>query len=187
MEPFEGRCKENYLKREQHFMRIRTSRFGEMDVDESRIIEMTGGGILGFEHLKRFVLMTQDEQTPFLWLQSLDDGAVAFVVINSFIAKSDYEPCIADEDTALLGLDKKEDEEVLLLSIVTIRSNPFRVSANLRAPLIINAKKKLARQVVLEEDFPIRFDLALNEPQRDIKAMEESSEKVKTISMTIAL
>lgn len=168
-------------------MRVRTSRFGEVDVDESRIIEMTGGGILGFEHLKNFVLMTQDEKTPFLWLQSLEDGAIAFVVINSFVAKPDYEPYIADEDMALLELGKNGNGGVLLLSIVTIRSNPFRVSVNLRAPLIVNAKKKLARQVVLEEDFPLRFDLALDKPERDLTAMEESSEKVKMISMTLAL
>ena len=64
---------------------------------------------------------------------------------------------------ALLGIEKPED--ALLLSIVTIRNSPFRVTVNLKAPLVINLKTLRARQVIIETpDYPVRHDLALKRP-----------------------
>jgi len=136
---------------------IATTRFGEIDVDETKIIEMRGG-IIGFEHLKKYILHIKDEKNPFWWFQSLDDGAIAFVVINPFTVKTDYEPVIDDNDTKLLEIENAED--VVLLTIVTIRQTPFSVSVNLRAPIVVNAKKKIAKQVVLEDPaYPVRYYL----------------------------
>ena len=138
-------------------MNIVTTRFGEIDVDECRIIDMRGG-ILGFEHLKKYILHIKDEKNPFWWFQSLDDGAIAFVVINPFVAKADYEPVIDDNDTKLLEIENAED--VVLLAVATIRQNPLSVSVNLRAPIVVNAKKKIAKQVVLEDPaYPVRHYL----------------------------
>ena len=138
-------------------MKVVTARFGEIDVDESKIIDMRGG-IIGFEHLKKFVLHMQDEKNPFWWFQSLDDGKVAFVVINPFIAKADYEPVIDDNNTKLLEIENAE--HVVLLAIVTILQNPFSVSINLRAPIVVNAEKKIAKQVILEDQMhPVQYYL----------------------------
>ena len=142
-------------------MRISTTRFGEIDADESRIIDMRGG-ILGFEHLDKYILHRQDEKTPFLWFQSVNDGATAFVIINPQIVKSDYYPEIGDDDMALLEIESVED--VVLMAIATIRANPFKVSANLRAPIVINARKRLAKQIVLEDpDYPVQFYLTTSD------------------------
>jgi flagellar assembly factor FliW len=129
-------------------MKLTTTRFGEIEIDESRIVEMRGA-ILGFGHFRRYMLLLQDEKTPFCWFQSVDDGAVAFVVINPFITKPDYEPILLDEHLRLLEIETEQD--ILLLSIVTIRSQPFTVSANLRAPLVINIRKMVGAQVVLHD------------------------------------
>jgi flagellar assembly factor FliW len=138
-------------------VKVVTARFGEIDVDESKIIDMRGG-IIGFEHLKKFVLHMQDEKNPFWWFQSLDDGKVAFVVINPFIAKADYEPVIDDNNTKLLEIENAE--HVVLLAIVTILQNPFSVSINLRAPIVVNAEKKIAKQVILEDQMhPVQYYL----------------------------
>ena len=138
-------------------MNLITARFGEIDVDESKVIDMRGG-VIGFEHLKKFVLHIQDEKNPFWWFQSLDDGKVAFVVINPFIAKADYEPVIDDNDTKLLEIENAE--HVVLLAIVTILQNPFSVSVNLRAPIVVNAEKKIAKQVILEDQTcPVQYYL----------------------------
>ena len=138
-------------------MNIVTTRFGEIDIDESKIIDMRGG-ILGFEHLKKYALHIRDDNKPFWWLQSLEDGAIAFVVINPYYAKADYEPMISDNDVKLLEIEGAED--VVLLAILTIRQNPFSVSMNLRAPIVINAKKKIAKQIVLEDvTYPVQYYL----------------------------
>ncbi len=142
-------------------MNIATSRFGDIDVDESKIIDMRGG-ILGFEHLKKYILHMQDEKNPFWWFQSLDDGKIAFVVINPFITKADYKPVIDDNDTKLLGIENAE--HVVLLAIVTILQNPFSVSVNLKAPIVVNTEKKIAKQVVLEDQtYPVRYYLTTSD------------------------
>lgn len=129
-------------------MKYTTTRFGEIDIKESEVIVMKGP-ILGFQRIKQFVLLIPKENTPLWWLQSLDDPALAFVVINPCIVKPGYNPQIAATDLDFIGI--KNQEEIALLSIVTVRSNPFRVTANLRAPLVINASNRMALQVVLDD------------------------------------
>ena len=142
-------------------MKIHTTRFGELEIDASRIIEMRGSGILGFEHLRRFVMMMHNEKTPLVWFQSLDDGAVAFVLTNPFLINPDYQPEIGSHDVKMLEIETPED--ALLMSIVTISSNPTTVSANFRAPVVINAIKRLAMQIVLDDpDYPVRYVLQKN-------------------------
>jgi len=116
------------------------------------------GGILGFEHLKQYVLLTQDEKTPFWWLQSIEDGAIAFVVINSFVVDPVYAPVITDNDVRLLEIASSED--VVPMSIVTIVAEPLKITANMRAPIIINVKKKLAKQIVLQDnEYAVQYSL----------------------------
>lgn len=166
-------------------MEINTTRFGAITVDESKIIEMRGG-ILGFEQLKKFIIRLQDEKTPFMWLQSVEDGAVAFVVINSFVVKPDYAPVIHDEDVALL--DIAAPGEAVLLSIVSIRSNPFLVTANLKAPIVINTRNKWAGQVIVDEpDYPVQFEITVNKASpENLLTGVPGQEKVKEISAGLA-
>jgi flagellar assembly factor FliW len=162
---------------------IATTRFGEIQVDDTKVIDMRGG-ILGFEHLKKFVLHIQDEKNPFWWFQSLDDGTISFVVINPFIAKVDYEPVLDDYDTSLLGI--KSAEDVVMLAIVTIRQTPFSASVNLRAPIVINAKKRIAKQVVLEDTaHPIQYFLKPAGSDQDISSSgnSERQDNCDTVSL----
>ncbi|MCX5829438.1 MAG: flagellar assembly protein FliW [Deltaproteobacteria bacterium] len=138
-------------------MKVQTSRFGEIDVDESKIIEMRGG-ILGFNRLNRFVMIVHEEGSPFQWFQSLEDGSIAFITMNPFIIKSDYEPEIDDRTIEMLEIDKAEDIDLMV--ILTVRSEPVKMTANLRAPLVINKRKKLASQVILEdEQYPVQYNI----------------------------
>ncbi len=141
-------------------MEIDTTRFGKIRIKESELIGMRGS-ILGFEQHKRFVLLTAEDNTPLLWLQSVDDPAIAFVVINPRIVKPDYAPAISEGELGLLDIQRRE--EIALLSIVTVRSNPFRATANLRAPILINTSKRSAKQVILDDpDYPIQHDILGN-------------------------
>lgn len=139
-------------------MKIQTSRFGEIEVDESKIIDMRGG-ILGFNSLNRFVMIVHEEGSPFHWFQSLEDPSIAFITMNPFIIKSDYEPEIDDHTIEMLEVAKAEDIE--LKAIITVRSEPVvKMTANLRAPLVINKQTKLASQVILEdEQYPIQYNI----------------------------
>lgn len=148
-------------------MIIPTTRFGKITIDTARIITMKGGGILGFENLTQYVLLTQGENNPFWWLQSVQDGTKAFVVINPFVITKDYEPVVNDDDVALLEIAKPE--EVFIMTIVTVRPGGETITTNLRAPIIVNLAKHVAKQVVLErEEYSVRFPIADNsvDPER---------------------
>ncbi len=141
-------------------MKIHTSRFGTIEVSEEEFIYMKGA-ILGFERLTRFVLLVRDDRNPLWWLQAVDDPAVAFIVVNPRLIKRDYDPPVYESD--LEFLDIRDRDDIALLAIVTIRSNPFRVTANLRAPLLINAANRMGNQIVLEEPaYPVQFDVLDN-------------------------
>ena len=162
-------------------MRISTTRFGNISIDESRVIQMKGG-MLGFERLKRYVLLIQDEKIPFWWFQSIEDGSVAFVIINSLAVKPDYEPVVSDDEVKLLEIASPED--AVLFSVVTIRSDPFKVTANLRAPIVVNTKKMLAKQVVLlEPDYPVQHPITENK----VFLEEKAYEKAELIPSALAL
>lgn len=158
-------------------MKIKTTRFGEIEVDDTKIIEMHRE-ILGFEGLKTFTVISQEDKGPFMWLQSLEDGSVAFVVVNPQAIKPDYEPEISDADAQSLKLAAADD--VLMLAIVTIRMDPFLVTANLRAPVVINKSLKIARQIVLEDaDYSIRYNLSENieSPEKEAQQVKEKEAK----------
>ncbi len=133
---------------------------------EPRIIRMRRG-ILGFERLVQFVFLPQEETAPFRQIRAPEDGTT-FVVIDPFIVKPDYQPFIPDRDVRLLEIDDADD--VIVLNIVTIHRTPLNATINLRAPLVVNAKRGLAAQVVLEDDaYPLRFPLGGN-TQTTVKA-----------------
>lgn len=160
-------------------MKISTTRFGDINVDETRVIQMEGG-ILGFEHLEKYVLLTQDEKTPFCWFQSVEDGSVAFVVINSLMVKPDYEPVVSDDQVRLLEIASPED--AVLFSVVTIHSDPFTVTANLRAPIVINTKRILAKQIILVDS-----NYSIQHPIMENEAVLEGKKKAETIPLALAL
>lgn len=139
--------------------KIKTTRFGEIEVSESDIIVMKGC-ILGFDYLKRYILLIQNENTPLWWLQAVDDPAIAFVVVNPRTVKPDYNPTVFDEDLEFLGIESSDD--IALLSIVTVRLQPFRVTANIKAPILINAANRLGKQIVLEDPgYPIQYEVLI--------------------------
>lgn len=137
---------------------VETSRFGEIKVNEDEIITMVEP-ILGFPWAKRFVIREHRPGVPFKWFQCLDDGSLAFVIVNPLLFKPDYTVEIDEEEAEKLGIKDPLDAEVYV--IVTIpRGNPQDMTANLKAPIVINKKKRLAKQLVLDrEDYPIKYRL----------------------------
>jgi len=139
-------------------MKIDTTRFGMIEADDSRVITMKSG-IFGFDNLRRYIVLIQDPKNPLCWLQSMEDGALAFVVIEPCVIKPDYHPEINKAYQTFLEISREED--IALLSIVTIRHQPFSVTANLRAPLVINMDNRLGSQIILEdEQYPVRYDIS---------------------------
>jgi len=131
-------------------MKVNTSRFGEISVEEPLIITLPDG-MIGFEDCKRFVVLHQDPKNPLKWFQSLDDGAVAFPIINPWDFKKDYSLSISDADADFLHMD--EDTPKIVFVVVTVpRNNPAAMTANLLGPIVINPLRKIGKQVVLSDE-----------------------------------
>lgn len=165
-------------------MNLETSRFGVIEVDEEKVIHMAGP-ILGFEGSRNYIILLHSEKTPFCWLQSLEESRVAFLILNPQTVKSDYEILLSDDDVQLLEIQKPE--EVILMMIATIRSNPLMITANLRAPIVINATKRLAKQIVLEnQDYPVQYPVLIKDGEKEKTAAEVLRANVLGISHAVA-
>ncbi len=126
-------------------MIIETKPYGKMEVDEKQMVRFPGG-LYGFEHLKKYCLLETKEEGPFYWLQSLDDSEIAFVLIDPREFRPDYVPSVAEADWKELGIGGTKD--ALVFAIVTIPSDPARMTANLTGPLAINTKDRVGAQVI---------------------------------------
>lgn len=129
-------------------MDIQTVRFGKITVEDEKVLVFPKG-ILGFSNCKRFVLLPHKEDSPFFWLQSIEDGELAFVLMNPNLVKEDYAVEIDEEQ--LQELDSTEENNNLdVLCIVNIpKDNPRDMTINLQGPIIINGTSMRAVQVVL--------------------------------------
>ncbi|MEE2657236.1 MAG: flagellar assembly protein FliW [Candidatus Latescibacterota bacterium] len=125
------------------------TKFGEVTVEGGSIITFPEG-VPGFERLKKYGLVQVDEESPFLRLLSIDEPAVAFVILNPMLMWKDYNPDIGSED--LEGLEIASPEDLEMYCVVTLSSVPEEVTANLRGPIAINTRTMTARQMILVDD-----------------------------------
>ena len=131
-------------------MEITTVRFGKIQVQGNKVLNFPKG-ILGFSANKKFILFPHNEGSPFFWLQSIEDGALAFVVMNPQLVKNDYTVNI--EQHVLEELKAQDLSDLEVMYIVTIPNNqPQQMTINLLGPIIINAKQRCALQIVSTED-----------------------------------
>jgi len=138
-------------------MRIQTSRFGLIELTNEDMIEFPEG-ILGFGQLRQFVLLDDPNDEIFAWLQSCEEPGIAFPVLEPELFADEYKPTLAKSDISALRLEGGESG-YRMFSIVTIPKDPTDMTANLKAPIVINIKARLARQCVLQDN-----SLAIREP-----------------------
>jgi flagellar assembly factor FliW len=129
-------------------VKIKTTRFGELEVNPNDIVTFAEG-LLGFENLKKYFVVDPGDSTLILWLQSTEDEKVAFPIIEPKIFKPDYIAKLLPADLNGLELDSLQNAK--LYSILTIPANVTEMSANLKAPVVINSNKKVAKQIVLQD------------------------------------
>ena len=153
-------------------MLVRTRLFGEIDLDDNKIIYFENG-IFGFEDYKRYTLLfdsEEGERSDITWLQCLDEPELAIPVISPFIIKEDYNPEVEDE--LLKPLGEVNEENIVLLTSITVPADPEKVSANLKAPFVINSDTRKAAQVIVENlDYEIKY--YFYEPLMAYKAAKE--------------
>lgn len=146
-------------------MIVKSRNFGEIEVEESSIITFDEG-IPGFEQLRKFVLVTDDDN-PFYWLQSAEDKDIAFAMLDIFKYIPDYNPCV--EDDLVKDIVDKEEKDIEIYNIAVIPEDVEKMTVNLKAPVIINTKSMKGKQVISNnEEYPIKYYI-----YKEIKKLKE--------------
>lgn len=138
-------------------MNLQTRLFGEIVIDENKVINFSDG-MIGYYDLKRFMIIHDVEKpnSKMLWLQSLDNPDMAFPVIDPLVVREDYNPIVEDELFKNIG--EIVEDEILVLTTITVPSDITKMSANLKAPIVINTSTMKGCQIIVEnEDYPVKY------------------------------
>jgi len=127
-------------------MEIDTTRFGRMAVDDERIL-MFPRGLLGFPDHQRYALIETGEDNYFLWLQSVDEPSLAFVVTDPSIFHKDYQVAVKEETQQELVLT---DMGMAQIFVICNRVGEW-LTGNLQGPLVVNAQNRMGEQVVIND------------------------------------
>lgn len=142
-------------------MIIQTKWFGEVEIDDNKIITFEKG-IIGFEEHKKFALVYDSEKendSEIMWLQSIDEVSLAIPVMKPEIVKPDYDPVVEDELINSLS-DNIKDVELVVLVVLTVPSDLTKMTCNLKAPIIINVDAMKAIQLIADNaDYVVRFPI----------------------------
>jgi flagellar assembly factor FliW len=153
---------------------VNSLRFGPIEVPEDKVIMMERP-ILGFENLNRFCLVDVPELTPFLWFQSCEEQAVAFLVVSPVVFFPDYRIEVNPKEIAELKVAKVESVETYV--IVTLAEDHRQITVNLQGPILINTENNLAKQLVLvNSQYHVRHHLF--EKQEEFKPNEGKRPKL---------
>ncbi|OGG96234.1 MAG: hypothetical protein A2508_03915 [Candidatus Lambdaproteobacteria bacterium RIFOXYD12_FULL_49_8] len=129
-------------------MQVSTTRFGLIEVADEEVI-LFPEGLYGFEKQKRYVVIDQEEAGPFRMLQSLDEPALTFVVVDPVAIYADFKIEPSTEDLALIDATKGAD--LAQMAIVTLGRRLEEATLNLGAPLIVNRISHKGVQAVLND------------------------------------
>lgn len=128
-------------------MELETS-FGTLEYEEPSVIHIPEG-MLGFAKFKRYILVENEDIQPFKWLQSLDLPQVAFPVVDPRLLIHDYVCTVTPEDLRSLEIEMESDLVTFAVSIIP--EDPARTTINLKAPVLVNHRKMIGKQVILSE------------------------------------
>lgn len=139
-------------------MKLDTIKFGKVEVDESLVFNFLDP-ILGYEHLQSYVLIDYNPDSPFKWLQAVEDPSIAFPVTIPALFGIDYTFTVPEGQAKILELTSVED--ILTLNIVNIPSgHPEESTVNLLGPIVVNVNNKNAMQMILQDDrYSVRYNL----------------------------
>ena len=141
-------------------MKAVTRVFGTIDIADDKIITMEKG-MIGFPELTHFALIFDEEKKDkafkIMWLQSMDDGNMAFPVIDPSHFIGDYRPSVNEEIIAPLG--EFHEENTYLLVTVTVPKKVEDFSVNLKAPIVINLDTNKGAQIITEDDYPVKYKI----------------------------
>lgn len=138
-------------------MVIKTKCFGDVDIAQEKIIRFEKG-LMGFEEYKDFTILFDSEKKAgktIMWLQSVEEQGLALPVVDPLIISEKYDPLVEDELLSSIG--EIDNDDLLILVTLTVPSDITKMTANYKAPIIINAGTLRGVQLIAEnEDYLVK-------------------------------
>lgn len=119
---------------------ISTLQFGDIEVGEEHIFYFENG-LLGFDTLREFVLISEEETIPFKWLISLEEPEIGFPLLSPWHIDLGYDP----------GRDFDLEKDVIMV-VITLENEEKLMSANMKAPIVFDVQRQFGKQVILPTD-----------------------------------
>lgn len=136
---------------------MKTARFGDISYNDQDVVHFRDG-IPGFERLRRFLLLENQEFAPLKFFQAVDDPNISLPLLQPQSVADDYRFDLPKSQRDELGLSRPEDAAVFC--VVTIHEDPTASTINLMAPVVINLTNRKAAQLVLfGSDYPVAAPL----------------------------
>lgn len=130
-------------------MEINAKYFGQVSYEKNEAIHIING-LIGFESYTEYLpIPFHEDNDSLISLQSLEDETLSFILMNPFGILSDYAPSLPEYELKDLGAESVEDLSYYVICV--IRDSVAESTVNLRAPLVVNARNRQARQVILEQ------------------------------------
>lgn len=129
-------------------MVVESTRFGRLDVADDEVVRFPDG-LPGFADQTAFAVIPHSPDSPFVFFQSLGDPDLTFLMVTPFAFFSEYQFELDDGCAKALAIDDPQDVKVF--NIVTIPEKIEEMTANLLAPVVVNWRRRVARQTVLDK------------------------------------
>lgn len=147
-------------------IKVNTSRFGELEIDEARVVHFKNG-IPAFEDEHEFIILPYDEESPYYFMQSLKTPDLAFLLTIPFLFFPDY--TFEVDDNAMEELEIKEEDNVFYYTLITIPNHSIRyMTTNLLAPIVLNTTNMKAKQIVLEKTTYTTKERLFPDPKKEV-------------------
>jgi flagellar assembly factor FliW len=142
---------------ETQFVVVNSVNFGQLEVPLEKVLSFKEG-LPGFPKIRRFTVLVMEDLKPFEYLQALDDPPIALLVVNPFLIDPEYQFQLSEMD--MQDIESSRPEDVNIYAVATIPENPEEATLNLMAPIVINQKKRIGKQVVLHQSgYSVRHPL----------------------------
>lgn len=152
-------------------MEVQTTRFGTTNIGPSAVLTFTQP-IIGFREFRRFAVLPGPPDSAVVWLQSTESPELAFILMNPREVVPDYTVKLAEHELAELAVSTVDELDIY--TIVVVPQDRSKVRTNLKAPILINKERQLAKQTILDKsDYPIQF--FLDQAQQGTEEPKEAS------------
>ncbi len=132
-------------------MIYKTRDFGEREIPDSKVI-IFKQPVFGFEDYTRYTMIFDEEiGEQIVWLQSLEEPDLCFLLFDASAFKEFYKPEISEENEKTLGAG-----EYACWVVLSVKEDFNESTVNLKSPVILNTTSGLASQIILEQDYPVR-------------------------------